>query len=422
MKAFGYARISRDDERSTSIARQTRDIERWCASHGATLVEVFTDRDLSAYKSRVRRPQFERMLSRLGEADTIITWKLDRLARSVVGFAKLVETLEAAGVHIATTDGAVDMTTPQGRAMVQMTAVFAELEAATTSERVKAMHAYKKAQGEWMGQPPFGWRRGADRKLEAVPEQQAAIEEAARRYVAGESLRKLAPSLGFTHPNLARILRSDRVLEMLPPDLAGRLVTEMAERGRTGTSANPSLLAGVARCGVCEGPTTITASGRRNGKLWAAYSCRERNHVNISAPWLNDYISTAVLDVIDSGQLLKRVAQRRPKPTTMEPAAIEARIEQLEVARFEEGSIAHESYLKRRGALLDKLAKAHAAAEHDAGPDIPLKLARELPTMWPAMSVPGRRRIVKALIREIRVARAAGNGPVDPARVEIVWR
>ena len=429
--AFGYARLSRDDERSTSIARQRADIERWCTSHDVELIETFDDVGLSAYKRDVRRPGFERLLARLGEADLVITWKLDRLARSVIGLAKLVETFEAAGVGLATIDGAVDTTTAQGRAMVQMASVFGELEAATTSERVKAWHVHLQEKGLHAGQVPYAHERDEDGRLVIVPEQLAAIEDAARRYVGGESLRavaRTAPMPGtasgrMTHPNLAKILRSDRMLEALPQALAGRLVVEMKERGRTGTSATPSLLGGVARCGVCDGTLTIVGSrGRGDARRWAAYSCRTKSHVSVSQPALDRIVSAAVLDVIDSGRLLKRAARRKPKPTTMEPAAIEARIEALEVARFEEGTIAHESYLKRRGALMDKLAKAHAIAERDAGPDIPLALAQQLPQTWPHLSVPERRQIVRALVREVRVAKATSHGPVDPDRAEITWR
>jgi site-specific DNA recombinase len=78
------------------------------------LVETFEDLDLSAYSRRVRRPGLEKMLSRLGEVDTVVTWRLDRLARSVSGFSKLLETFDEARVKMATTDGQVDMTSVSG--------------------------------------------------------------------------------------------------------------------------------------------------------------------------------------------------------------------------------------------------------------------------------------------------------------------
>src|SRR6266480_1488670 len=187
-KAFGYVRLSKMDEGTTSPQRQRQAIAKWCKDHGAELVEGFEDLDLSAYAKGVRRPGLERMLGRLGEVDTVVTWKLDRLARSVSGFSKLMETFDAARVKFVTTDGTVDMTTASGRALVGITAVFAELEASTTSERARQMHAYKRERGEWVGRVPFGFTRNG-KGIEVFPQEFDKLTEAARRYVAGESLR-----------------------------------------------------------------------------------------------------------------------------------------------------------------------------------------------------------------------------------------
>lgn len=249
------------DEGTTSPQRQRRTIERWCAERGIELVETFEDFDLSAFNGR-RRPGLERMLGRLGDVKWVVSWRLDRLARSVSGFSKLIDRLEEAGVKLATTDGQVDMSSAAGRAMVQMTAVFAELEAGTTSERARQMHAYKHERGDWVGQVPRGVRRSG-KTIEPDPEQFGEIEEAASRHVAGESLRRIALDIGIHHPNLARMLRSDRVVEALPPELGARLVQELAHRGRTGSRAVRSLLGGIARCGECEGAMTIV--GTRSG-------------------------------------------------------------------------------------------------------------------------------------------------------------
>jgi DNA invertase Pin-like site-specific DNA recombinase len=429
-RAFGYVRLSKMDEATTSLDRQRRDIRAWCQRNGTTLVELFEDTDKSAYQRRVRRPDFERMLSRLGEVDVVVTWKLDRLARSVVGFNNLLTEFEAAGVAIATTDGAVDMTTASGRAMAQMTAVFAELEAATTSERVKAMHAFKKERGEWVGQVPFGWRRPAAGEesngegLVPVPGELAEIEVIARRYVEGESLRAIAATTRHTHTNLARILRSDRVLEALPADFASRLAIEMQERGRTGTTANPSLLGGICRCSTCDAPMTVTGSRRRaDGRHWAAYSCRE-GHVSISKPWLDEHVSAAVLAAIDPRRLARRVERRRKPTKALQPAAVEVRLERLDTDFHELDAFPRERYLRLRAKLLDQLDEARASAEADAGPDIPLGLARRLrePGVWHAISVGERRLIVRALLRDIMVRPSSGFGKIDPSRIEFVWR
>jgi DNA invertase Pin-like site-specific DNA recombinase len=410
------------DDTSTSPQRQRQAIAKWCADREIKLVETFEDLDLSAFRKGVRRPGLERMLGRLGEANVVVTWRLDRLARSVSGFSKLLEAFEAADVKMATTDGQVDMTTAAGRAMVQMTAVFAELEAGTTSERVRGWHAHKRANGEWVGRVPFGFRRNG-KGLEIDPEQFARLEEAARRYVGGESLRAIADDLGMYHPNLGRMLRSDRVVDALPAPLAGRLIEELAGRGRSGSRAQHSLLGGLARCGVCGAGMTMVADTRhREGrKDWAAYACRERRHVSISQPWLDEHVSSAVLDAIDTRKIVERLEKRKRPKNTKATSEIEARLELLERDFYERGIIARDSYLRRREGLLKRLQDARTA-DQDAGIDLPRELAEHLTERWPELTIQERRRIIVACVESITVTKATRRGPIDPNRVAIAWR
>jgi DNA invertase Pin-like site-specific DNA recombinase len=410
------------DEGTTSPQRQRQAIEKWCKERGVELVDTFEDLDLSAYSKRVRRPGLERMLGRLGEVDTLVTWRLDRLARSVSGFSKMLETFEGAGVKLATTDGQVDMTTAAGRAMVQMTAVFAELEAGTTSERARQMHAYKRERGEWVGNVPFGFRR-AGKGIEVDPKRFALLEDAARRYVGGESLRRIAADVGIHHPNLAKALRSDRVIDALPPRVAAPLVREMAERGRTGTRAQQSLLGGIARCSLCGAGLTIMADRRAsNGRRpWSSYGCREAGHVHISRPWLDAHVRRQVLDAIDTGKLLKHVERRQRPPKARTASELEARLELLERDHYEAGIITRESYFRRREGILKRLGAARGA-EAEAGIDLPRELALNLSERWDDLSIGARRQIIRAVLERIDVAKASGHGSVDPSRVALVWR
>jgi site-specific DNA recombinase len=405
------------DEGTTSPQRQRQAIRKWCKTHGAQLVETFEDLDLSAYRKGVRRPGFDRMMSRLGDVDVVVTWRLDRLARSVSAFSKMLDAFEDAGVKVATTDGQVDTTTAAGRAMVQMTAVFAELEAGTTSERARQMHAYKRERGEWVGRVPFGWRRNG-KGLEKHPEEFRLLELAARRYVAGESLRRIAADVGMHHPNLARMFRSDRFIDAVPPALSVALVEQLAERGRTGTRAKRSLLGGIARCGLCGAGMTVVAD--RGG--WAAYSCRERSHVSISKPWLDDHVAANVLDAIDRGKLIERLERRRKRrPGTPVATEIEARLELLERDFYERGMLSRDRYLRRREGLIRRLDEARKSAEPD-GLDLPRELAEHLAERWEDLTVFERRRILVAVVEGVDIDKAKSHGPIDPSRVRIVWR
>jgi DNA invertase Pin-like site-specific DNA recombinase len=420
-RAHGYIRLSKYDEGTTSPQRQRQAIEQLCKQRGWKLLEVYEDIDVSAYNGR-HRPGLDKMLAHLGEVQAVVVYRIDRLARSSVGFARLLEAFQAAGVELAATDLQVDGSAA-GTLIRDIVARMAQFESDTLSERSKRMHTYKQQQGEWASRTPFGFRRSG-KSLEVDPQSFAVLENAARRYVGGESLRRIAPDLGMTHPALSKRLKTDRVLNALPHHLATSLAQAMSERGRTGTRAKRSLLGGLARCGICgEGMTVVGDDrGREGRKPFASYSCKVRAHASISKPWLDQYVTEAVIGAIDSGKLVKRLERRRRTPSkAMASSEIEARLEILETDFYEKGIIPRDRYLARREALLRRLS-AVREAEQDRGIDLPAELARNLDATWPKLTNAERRRIIVACVESITVTKATGHGPVDPGRVAITWR
>src|SRR6266542_989346 len=192
MQAFGYVRLSKWDEGTTSPQRQRQAIEALCEARGWELAATFEDIDVSAYNGK-HRPGLDKMLGRLGEAQAVVVYRIDRLARSSVGFAKILEALKAGNVELVATDLQVD-SSASGTLIRDIVARMAQFESDTLSERAKRMHSYKRERGEVVGRTPYGWRR-VGKALEPVPEEQAVILQTARRYVAGESLRSIAAAL-----------------------------------------------------------------------------------------------------------------------------------------------------------------------------------------------------------------------------------
>jgi site-specific DNA recombinase len=359
--AFGYLRLSKDDPDSTSIARQQDAIEHLCAARGWELREVFEDVDVSGYKRGTKRPALDRLLSRLGGVDAVAVYRIDRLGRNFRQLADLFDRFQEAGVVLAATDMDVDSASPAGAFMRDMVARMGQFESDTLSARSKAMHAHKQANGEWTGRVPYGWRLEG-KVLVPVEEEQGVIEQIARRYIAGESLRSIARSLGLHHPNLARMLKSDRVLEALPPEVAGPLATELAERGRTGTRAKRSLLGGIARCGVCGAGMTVVAK-RKDGR--GSYGCR-KSHVGISQMTLDAFalgLTTGVRERMYEalGGELRRIRSQEKK-THRTYAEIEERVEQLDDDYHTLGHMRRDSYLRRREKLVKQLTEVR---EHD---------------------------------------------------------
>jgi len=149
-RALLYARVSTADK-GQDYAAQLEELRQVAAQRGWTVVGECYD-ETSGTKA-LRPGLFEAMnRCRAGGVDVLAAVSTDRLARSVRNLLDLVEDLEALGVQLACTrEGALDATTPQGRAFLQVRAVFAELERNLTSERVREGLAIRRARGVKLG-------------------------------------------------------------------------------------------------------------------------------------------------------------------------------------------------------------------------------------------------------------------------------
>jgi DNA invertase Pin-like site-specific DNA recombinase len=144
------------DEQAVSglgLAAQESAIRAECARRGLAVRAVYTDAGLSA--KNLDRPALAQALAALdhGEASVLMVAKLDRLTRSVHDATGLMAAAERSGWGLVALDVAVDTTTPQGAAMAQVLAVFAELERRLIGERTRAALALKRAQGVALGRP-----------------------------------------------------------------------------------------------------------------------------------------------------------------------------------------------------------------------------------------------------------------------------
>jgi DNA invertase Pin-like site-specific DNA recombinase len=152
----GYVRCSTEEQAVSGLglAAQRVAIEADCARRGLSLLAVYSDEGVSG-KALDNRPELAAALADLdaGHGTVLMVSKLDRLSRSVHDATGLLLRAERAGWGLVALDVAVDTTTPQGAAMTQVLAVFAELERRLIGERTKAALAVKRAQGVKLGRP-----------------------------------------------------------------------------------------------------------------------------------------------------------------------------------------------------------------------------------------------------------------------------
>jgi DNA invertase Pin-like site-specific DNA recombinase len=182
----GYRRVSTEQqsESGAGMAAQLRAIEQHCEHHGLTLAHVYEDDGVSA-KTLKGRPGLTDALEVLasGEASALVVAKLDRLARSVHDFAGLVRVAEREGWGIVALDLGVDMTTPTGGLLANVTASVAEWERRIISLRTSEALAQRKAAGVQLGRP---------RSLDPV-----VADRIRSRRAKGETLRAIADGLNI---------------------------------------------------------------------------------------------------------------------------------------------------------------------------------------------------------------------------------
>src|SRR3954447_9637087 len=139
---IGYARVSTEDQRL--------DLQRDALAR-AGCHRTFEDRVSGA---RAGRPGLAAALSHLRRGDTLVVWRLDRLGRTTHQLVGLLERFERDGIRLRSLQDGIDPTSVMGRAMLQIGAVFAEMERNLLRERTHAGLAAARARGRQGGRKP----------------------------------------------------------------------------------------------------------------------------------------------------------------------------------------------------------------------------------------------------------------------------
>jgi DNA invertase Pin-like site-specific DNA recombinase len=144
-----YARISTEDQHT--LAMQNRAMREYAARRGWTVLMQVRDVNSGAVRRQAREKLIE--AARRREIDGVLVWRLDRWGRSVTDLLATLQELEHLGVGFVSLTEALDLTTPAGRAMAGLLAVFAEFEREVLQERTKAGMAHARQNGRRLGRP-----------------------------------------------------------------------------------------------------------------------------------------------------------------------------------------------------------------------------------------------------------------------------
>ena len=149
LRAGLYARVSTIDQQTFPM--QLRAMREYAAQRGWTIALQVREVNSGA----ARREAREKILdaARHREIDLVLVWRLDRWGRSVTDLLATLQELEHLGVGFVSLTEALDLTTPAGRAMAGLLAVFAAFEREILQERTKAGLAHARQNGKQPGRP-----------------------------------------------------------------------------------------------------------------------------------------------------------------------------------------------------------------------------------------------------------------------------
>ena len=182
-----YARVSTNDQQTLSM--QSRAMREYAARRGWTIVVNVREVGSGAAKREAREKLLE--AARRREIDIVLVWRLDRWGRSVTDLLATLQELEHLSVGFVSLTEALDLTTPAGRAMAAMLAVFAAFEREILQERTRAGLAQARLNGKRLGRPKTAGLQAAEiRKL----------------YRGGASKSEIARKLQIGRTSVRRIL------------------------------------------------------------------------------------------------------------------------------------------------------------------------------------------------------------------------
>jgi site-specific DNA recombinase len=240
------------------------------------------------------RPAFQRLLSEIkaGRVDCVVCYKLDRLTRSLLDFARTLEILEKHNVALVSVTQAFDTSTATGKLMMHILMSFAEFERQLISERTRDKVAAARRRGKWSGGMPILGYDVIDAKLLVDELEADRVRQIFDLYLARLSLTATAKELNgrgwatkrwttkkgthrggraFTKNSLYQLLTNvtyigqikykDEIHDgqhraIVDPDVFRR--TQLALRrngrdgGRTVRNKHGALLRGLLRCKACD--------------------------------------------------------------------------------------------------------------------------------------------------------------------------
>jgi DNA invertase Pin-like site-specific DNA recombinase len=169
-----YTRVSTSEQ---SCDLQTRELREFAERRGWNVVAIFEEKMSGTTANRPQLKQLQKLVAER-KIDVVLTWKLDRLFRSLRDLLSVLQDWSDLGVEMVSLRDNIDLTTSTGRLLMQIVGAFGEFEAALVRERVRAGVENARKKGVKLGRPVLRLDIGKVRDLRSkgLPIRAIALE------------------------------------------------------------------------------------------------------------------------------------------------------------------------------------------------------------------------------------------------------
>lgn len=400
-RVAAYVRVSTQEQKlhGLSLDAQKMKLSEYAEKNNMRIVDWYVDEGVSGRKLIRNRPELQRMIhdAENKKFDRIIFIKLDRFFRSVAEYHECMKRI--APVVWSTTEEQYDLTTANGRMLVNMKLTIAELEADQTGERINIVNEYKASTGQPLtGSMPFCYtiRTGENGRKEIVkdPETEEITEDLLAHFQTYQSIHKTVLyinakyKLEIMYKTIANLLQNpllygayrgnpnyikDPYMDM---EQFERIQSMIKRNTKINTRNRDYIFGGLVRCPCCGTAMrgTTNHNKHKNGKtyIYKMYRCtkwaiarlcdynkvvNENTLEKLMLENIEQYVENAKIEV---AKIQESDAFKVPKQTIDD---INGAIDRLNYS-WQTGKIRKvEQYEKQYAELMEKLEEAEAEQE-----------------------------------------------------------
>ena len=451
-RAALYIRVStlEQAQEGYSVGEQKERLIAYCKAKDWLIADIYVDGGYTG--SNLKRPGIQKLMAETDKFEMVLVYKLDRLSRSQRDTLYLIEEVfRPNDVDFISMQESFDTSTPFGKAMIGLLAVFAQLEREQIKERTWMGRVARARTGlsHGGGHIPIGYEY-SDGKLVINPYEAEQVKKIYEWYLSGSSLKAITDRLqdeGYTNKyssynswsSVRNILGNETYTGRLH---FGDIVVENAHeaiisdeqykaaqvlRGKKQELYGPAfqskhMLTGLMFCGKCGGRYYLRNSGKYS--YYACYSrtkqmknmIKDPNCMNKiwKAPELDALVDSKIRELLQSPKMAAELAASRPKktPAVSSNANIEKRIRDIDkqISKLMELYQMDDIPAELLGGKINKLYGERTALQETLLPDeepsaIPFDLVKELiadaAQIWDYADELQKRRILQSLISKI---------------------